>query len=208
MVERNDLEELVKLIVLVIGLLILVTILRNGMTWFASWLLWLIAVFSSIYVIGMFSMVLKKSKYSNTGLFEGDVLNAVFWWGIPLLILIFIIFLYLTIDSFHTQINFYIFPITFLSILSPIGFAWLVGWKKYNTKEESLWISIICFFVIVVLSSIIFGEYVNKLYLPSPEYGSLISITLLIITLLTVLLSYGVTYILIEKNWISLENDY
>ena len=203
MVERNALEELVKLIFLVIGLLILVTILRNGMTWFASWLLWSIAVLSSIYVIIIFIRVL-----TNTGLFEGDVSNAIFLWGIPLLILILIIVLHSTIDFFHTEINFYIFPIIFLGILSPIGFAWLVVWKIYNIKKESLWISIICFFVIVVLSSILFEEYVTKLYFPSQEYDSSILIILLIITLLTVLLSYGITYILIEINWISLENDY
>ena len=213
MVEGNDSEELVKLILLFLGVIILLTILRNGMTWFAGCLLSLMAVLSSIYIIGMFIMVLKKSKYSNTRLFElngtvGDVLNAIFWWGIPLIILIFLIFLYITIDIFHTEINFYIFPITFISILSPIGFAWLVVWIKYNIEEEGLWISIMCFFVIVILSSITFEEYVNKLYLPSHEYDSLISITLLIITLLTALLSYGITYVLIEKNWISSENDY
>ena len=203
MVERNALGELVTVIFLVTGLLILGTILRNGMTWFASWLLWSIAILSSIYVIIIFIRVL-----TNTGLFEGDVSNGIFLWGIPLLILILIIVLHITIDFFHTEINFYIFPIIFIGILSPIGFAWLVVWKIYNIKKESLWISIICFFVIVVLSSILFEEYVTKLYFPFQEYDSSILIILLIITLLTVLLSCGITYILIEKNWISLENDY
>lgn len=214
MPEGNDLKEFVNLIFLLIGLLILVTILRNGLDWFAGWLLWLMAVLSSIYIIGIFMMVLKKSKNSYARLFElkgtvGDLLNTIFWWGIPSLILIFFIILlyFVTTDLFSVDINFYIFPITVLSILSPIGFAWLAVWIKYNIKEESLWISIICFVVIVILSSIPFKENVNKLYHPSLEYDSSISITLLIITVLTILLNYGITYIFIEKNWIPLKND-
>jgi len=214
MVERNNSEDdLVKVVFLFIGIAILFAILRNGMAWFAGWLLWLIAVLSSIYIIGVLIMVLKRSRYSCTRLFElggiaGNVSNAIFWWGIPLLILIFIIALCIIIKLFNGEINFYIFPITFLSIWSPIGFAWLVVWKKYNIKEENLLIYSTCSFLIVILSSIPFGEYVNELYLPSSKYDSSISITLLIITLLTVLLSYGITYVLIEKNWVSLENDY
>ena len=140
MVENDNSEEFVPLIVLCTVLVILSPILINGITWFAGWLLWLIAVLLSIYLIGAFIMVLKKSRYSDGRLFElegivGDVLNAIFWWGIPLLILIFIITLYSIIKWFNAEINFYILPITFLCIWIPIGFAWLVVWKKYNIKE-------------------------------------------------------------------------
>lgn len=201
----------------VIGLIILGVISRIGLDQFAGWLLWLIAVLMSIYLIGIFYYYYyqKEMDYSYNELYDGTIgiiLNRIFWWGIPITIVL-IIFCLITITSdifnnlFNIKVNYYVLPITLLGILSPIGLAWWVVEKIFNIKYESFWISIVGFICTFTLSLILFEEYVYKLYLPSLEYDSSILITLLIITLVTVIISYGITYFMI-KNRLSSESDY
>lgn len=212
-------EEKANIGTVIVGVIVLAmlgVISRIGLEQFAGWLLWLIAVLISIYVIALFFKFKKEKDYSYNEVDEdtvGIILRRIFWWGIPITIgLLILSLIIITSDIFNNlfnaKVNLYILPITLLGIWSPIVFAWLAVWKIFNIKYESFWISIVCFLGTVTLSSIPFEDYIYKLYFPSLEYDSSISITLLIITLVTVIISYGITYVLIKNNRLSSEIDY
>lgn len=210
---ENEIETISGLIFLIIVAVIVLMVLKNGIAWFADWLLWLIAVLGSISIIGFIINYQKEKSdsYNEMGYplqdTAGIILKFLFSWGTFLLVGFFIILLFIIIYFFHPEVHYHVLPITLASIWLPLGLAWSVVWKMHQNIEKSFWISLTVNFMIFIFSSIFFEDSVSKLYLPSASYSISILITLFIITLLTVLLSYSITFVLIEKKLIFEKND-
>ncbi|CAG1022739.1 hypothetical protein MTYM_01954 [Methylococcales bacterium] len=209
----NEIETIFGLIFLIIVAAIFLAILKNGIVWFADWLLWLIAVLGSIFIISFIINHQKKSSdsYNEMRYTSQDTaykaLKFIFSWGMLLLIGFFIVLLWIITYFFHPEVNYYTLPVTLVAIWLPLGLAWSLVWKMHKNIEKSFWISLISNFMIFIFSSIFLEDSVSKLYFPSASYSISILIPLFIITLLTVLLSYSITFVLIKKKLIFEEND-